>query len=119
MANEARIMCLLTKYLYILICCFSCYRFLLVDFGLAQCVTTDLPMTGSHSEPTLRLQKRKREEVNINIGVSFNTFLLYLRLVIYWGFVQITISDQGQTVTCHDMGDLCRLFAIHFFAVKC
>lgn len=91
----------------------------MVDFGLAQCVTTDLPVTDTHSEPTLRLQKRKREEVNINTGVSFNAFLLYMRLVIYLGFVQITISDQGQAVTCLDKTDVCRLFAVHFFAVKC
>jgi hypothetical protein len=61
-------------YLCIPMYCFSCYRFLLVDFGLAQCVTTDFPLTHTLSEPTLRVQKRKREEVNINIGVQFNTF---------------------------------------------
>jgi hypothetical protein len=31
-------------------------------------------MTDTLSEPTLRLQKRKREEVNINTGVLFNAF---------------------------------------------
>ncbi|XP_023708827.1 cell division cycle 7-related protein kinase [Cryptotermes secundus] len=45
-------------------------KFLLVDFGLAQCVTTDLPMTDTHSEPTLCPQKRKREEEDKSLSSS-------------------------------------------------
>jgi hypothetical protein len=55
----------------ILINCFS-YRFLLVDFGLAQCVSADSPVTDTPSEATLQSHKRKREEVNTEAGISFN-----------------------------------------------
>jgi hypothetical protein len=48
------------------------YRFLLVDFGLAQCVTADFPATDIPSTATLQSHKRKREEVNIGEGVLFN-----------------------------------------------
>jgi hypothetical protein len=54
----------------ILTLCFS-YRFLLVDFGLAQSVSADSPVTDTPSG-TLQLHKRKREEVNIEAGFSFN-----------------------------------------------
>jgi hypothetical protein len=40
----------------------------LVDFGLAQCVTTDFPMVDTPAQ-TLNFKKRKREEVNIDTGV--------------------------------------------------
>ena len=40
------------------------YRFLLVDFGLAQCVSADFPVTDTPSETILQTHKRKREEVN-------------------------------------------------------
>ena len=59
-----------TWIIVILINCFS-YRFLLVDFGLAQCVSADSPVTETPSE-TLQSHKRKREEVNTEAEVSFN-----------------------------------------------
>jgi len=37
---------------------------MLVDFGLAQCVSADSPVTDTPSETTLQSHKRKREEVN-------------------------------------------------------
>jgi hypothetical protein len=57
----------------ILLNCFS-YRFMLVDFGLAQCVSADIPVTDTPSETTLQMHKRKREEVNTKAG--FNVLLI-------------------------------------------
>lgn len=44
-------------------------KFLLVDFGLAQCVSADSPVTETPSE-TLQSHKRKREEDNSGLSIS-------------------------------------------------
>lgn len=100
-------LCLITLEFCIYQLLYFCYRFLLVDFGLAQCVTTDIGTVTIPSETTVHLKKRKREEVNVVLSsLYFQTqhmHVLFLSrgifIIVFFMGLLIKIEQGNTTVS--------------------